>query len=124
MARKYVKYKDMWAIYSTISDGFVSEFERPHFDIEYRDWRILSIEEAVDGIRLNRNHDEALETILQGGISIEDAERLLYECESRNYVPILEDGEYKCPNCYDTVEYGQKMCSDKTCELEFMWREV
>ena len=122
MARKYVKYKNMWAIYSTISDGFVSEFEP--LDIDYRDWRVLSIEEAIEGIRLNRSHDDALETILESGIPVEDAERLLYECESRNYVPVLEDGEYKCPNCYDVVEYGQKVCSNETCELEFMWREV
>lgn len=120
MARKYVKYKNMWAIYSTISDGFVSEFEP--LDIDYRDWRVLSIEEAIEGIRLNRNHDDALEAILESGIPVEDAILLLHECEKRNYVPILENGVYICPNCGDDVEIGQKVCSNINCELEFVWR--
>lgn len=120
MARKYVKYKNMWAIYSTIADGFVSEFEP--LDIDYRDWRVLSIEEAIEGIRLNRSHDDALATILESGIPVEDATLLLYECESRNYVPVIEDGKYKCPNCYEEIELGQKVCSNESCEIEFIWR--
>lgn len=136
MPRYNVEHNKKWACFSSISDSFVTEFMEIE---EYEDWRKQeygladyepaenrnkkNIQEAVFSVRLNRNHDEALECLLECGLSESECEQLLFDTETIYYCPVpLENGNYKCPNCHKEVEPKQLECDNDTCCLEFVWR--
>jgi len=133
MPRYNVNYNDKLACFSSIVDGFVSEFMNEY---DYNGWRniqrgdhavsprnIMTMKEAVSSIRMHNSHNESVEELVECGISQEESESLIYDIESEHYCPIpKENGMYECPNCGSEVEKGQVECKDETCELEFVWR--
>ncbi len=136
LGRYNVEYKGKWAAFSTIVDAFITEFMDKE---KYEEWRkeeygrsnyvpveeaaIETIEDATFSIRLNRNHDHALECLKESGLSKDVCEKILYDVETEHWCPIpTNDGNYKCPNCGEIVVEGQERCIDETCDLEFVWR--
>lgn len=135
MPRYNVNYKNQWACFSSIVDAFVTEFMDKD---TYEDWRkttygkdyrpleecnLMGIEEATSFIRLNRTHDEALESLLDSGLSQTECEQILYDMETKYYCPIPKGNEkYECPNCHREVDREQRSCEGDDCCLDFVWR--
>lgn len=137
MPRFNVEYNGRWACFSSITDSFITTFAEKE---GYEAWRkieyglhdyvvaekrnVMSMEEAVFSIRLNRSHEQALETLLQTELPKEECEKLLYDTETEHYCPkknVLE--EYICPNCHNKIKEGQVSCEEDLCGREFIWRE-
>jgi hypothetical protein len=91
MPRFNVEHNGKWACFSTISDGFVTNFmDRA----EYEKWRleeygranyvpaeecnIYTIADAVNARSLNHSKKETIENIVEAGIDISEAEKLWY----------------------------------------------
>lgn len=136
MPRYNIKYKDKWACFTSIADGFItpfmskSEYEK-WYEQEYGKYvhlslekcKIRTIQDCAYSIRMNRTHNEAIECFLESGLSKEECEQIMYDIETKNYCPIpIDNSKYKCPNCGAEVIKGQMICNDDTCELEFVWR--
>ena len=136
MSRYDINYKNKWACFSSIADGFITEFMKP---AQYKEWikqeygknykrplnqfNTKTIQDCASSIRMNRTHNEAIECFLESGLSKEECEQIMYDIETKNYCPIpVGNNKYKCPNCGNEVIKGQKICSNDTCELEFVWR--
>lgn len=134
MGRCNVEYKGKYAGFSTMCDAFLTKFMDKS---DYEKWRnaeyslnILplefntkSIEGAAFSIRLNRNHDEGLECLLESGLSKEESEQIMYDLETKYYVPIPKgNGMFQCPNCQKEIKRNQLECDDDACSLEFVWR--
>ena len=133
MSRQYVKYKNKWAVFSTISDGFITKFMTEE---DINKWIVKeygksfntkecvgrSMEDALYSLRLNRTHDESVEELIETGFDKKESERLIYELENKYYNPKERVGKYYCPNCGLEVKYGQIRCLDETCEMELIWR--
>lgn len=137
MPRFNVKHNDKWACFSSICDGFITEFMDKD---SYEEWRkveyglddyepaekrnLMNIQDAVFSIRLNRNRSDAMECLLETRLSQEECEQLMYDMETEYYVPKLEENEtYVCPNCGEVVQKGQKWCEEEGCEHELVWRD-
>ena len=91
MSRYNVEHKGKWACFSTISDSFITEFVDKEI---YEAWRkeeygragyspldergvnIMSIEEAVHSISLNRTYTETVEVLIETGIDEKEASEL------------------------------------------------
>jgi hypothetical protein len=136
MPRYNVNYKNKWACFSSIVDGFITKFtdksdyeewRKSEYRIDYRpveQCNLKTMEDAVFSIRLNRTHNEAIKHLIECGLEHEESEKLIYDIETECWCPILkENGKYECPNCGSEVERGQGVCNEGSCELEFMWRE-
>lgn len=138
MPRYNVKYNDMWACFSTITDGFITEFMDK---FEYEKWRkyqygkqtfqptpakncnIMTMKEASFSIRLNRTHDEAIECLLECGLPEKECRKIICDMESQYYCPIPKDnGKFECPNCHRTVDREQRSCEGDDCCLDFVWK--
>ena len=133
MSRQYVKYKNKWAVFSSIVDGFITKIMTEQ-DIDR--WRekeygknlrpkectLINLEDALYSLRLNRTHDESVEELIETGFDKKESERLIYELENKYYNPKERVGKYYCPNCGLEVKYGQIRCLDETCEMELIWR--
>lgn len=136
LGRCNVEYNEKWAAFSTIVDDFITSFMEKD---QYEKWRleeygranyvpveeaaIITISEAVNSIRLNGSHEESLKCLCETGICESDAEKLLYDLETKCYCPVpIGNGKYECPNCGEIVVKGQERCVDETCDLEFVWR--
>lgn len=134
MGRCNVEHNGKWACFSSIVDAFITEFMTK---VDYEKWRKLeygkhlnplefnvkTINDVLFSIRLNRTHDEAIECLLESGLSKEESEQLMYDLETECYVPILKDnGKFECPNCHKEVAKRQIECDDDSCCLEFVWR--
>lgn len=137
MPRYNVEHKGKWTCFSSISDGFITPFMEKE---EYEQWRKeeygtddyqpaemcngKSMLKAVFFIQLNRTREQALNCLVESGLSKEECEQLLYDVESAYYVPNeKENGDYECPNCWEKVEKGQLVCKKRDCERTFVWRE-
>ena len=136
MPRYDVEHNGKWACFTSISDGFVTEFmDKP----EYEEWRkkqygeygyrpvekcnTMTMAGVAFSIRLNRTREEALECLLECGLPKSECEQIMYDMETKNYCPIpLDNGKYQCPNCYGEVEAEQKTCNNDDCCLDFVWR--
>lgn len=136
MPRYNVEHNGKWACFSSISDGFVTEFmNKP----EYEKWRkhqyegqgyipleqcnIKTIEEAAFSIRLIRTSDEAIKCLLESGLSELECEQIMNDIEADYYCPVLkENGNFECPNCHKEIKQGQTVCSNNTCCLDFVWK--
>ena len=136
MPRYNVKHDGKWACFSSICDAFITEFMDKK---SYEEWQkleygladyepaekrnMMDMQEAVWHIRLNRNKDDAMKCLLKTGLSKAKCMRLMYDMESKYYIPILqEDGTYICPNCKEVIEKGQEYCKQYGCEHELVWR--
>lgn len=137
MPRYNIEHNGKWACFSSISDGFITEFMDKD---TYEEWRkteyglkdykpaekcnMTSIGYAVHSIRLNRNRDKAMECLLKCGLPKEECEKLMDDMERKYYYPRLqEDGIYLCPNCKAVVTKGQERCNKESCEIELVWKE-
>lgn len=84
---------------------------------------MTTIAYAAHSIRLNRNRDEAMECLLECGLSKEECEKLMDDMERKYYYQRLqEDGTYICPNCKAVVIKGQEKCNEGFCDQELIWR--
>lgn len=134
MGRCNVEYKGNYASFSSIVDAFITEFMNKE---DYESWRSLeygknlrpiefnmkSMDDVSFSIRLNRSHDEAIKCLLECGLSKEESEQIIYDVETKYYVPIpKENNKFKCPNCGKEIEKDQLECDDDTCSLKFVWR--
>lgn len=134
MGRCNVEYKGKYASFSSIVDAFITEFMSKE---DYEAWRLLeygknlrpiefnmkSMDDVSFSIRLNRSHDEAIECLLECGLSKEESEQIIYDMETKYYVPIpKENSKFKCPNCGKEIEKEQLECDNDTCSLKFVWR--
>lgn len=134
MGRCTVEYKGKYASFSSISDSFVTEFMEKE---DYESWRLLeygkylrpikynikSIEDVSFSIRLNRSHEDAVECLLECGLSKEESEQIMYDVETKYYVPIpKENNKFECPNCGKQILKNQAECDNDMCCLEFVWR--
>lgn len=137
MPRENVFYKGKYAAFSTITDSFITQFrDKDSFElwrkIEYgincvsiEESTIISIDDAIHSIHLNRNYDETLECLKDAGINPDEAKALVDKFEINHYRPIKDDnGKYRCPNCGGPVILGQEQCIDMTCMLKFVWRGI
>ena len=137
MPRYNVEYNGKWACFSSIVDAFVTGFMDK---TEYEEWRkkeyglhdyepaekrnMMSMEEAISFIRLNRTHKEAVKCLSECGLSKEVCEQMICNEEDVNYSPVpKQNGKYKCPNCGEEVQEGQKECKGEFCCLEFVWKK-
>jgi hypothetical protein len=138
MPRYNVEHNGKWASFSSISDEFITGFTDKS---EYEEWRkrqygevgykpaercnLMTMREAVLSIRLNRTHDEALECLLDSGLSETECRQILDDMEAEYYCPIPKDnGKFECPNCHREVEREQNSCEGDDCCLDFVWRSV
>lgn len=134
MGRCNVEYKGKYASFSSIVDAFITEFMSKE---DYETWELLeygknlrpiefnmkSMGDVSFSIRLNRSHDEAIECLLECGLSKEESEQIIYDIETKYYVPIpKENSKFKCPNCGNEIEKEQFECDNDTCLLKFVWR--
>jgi hypothetical protein len=136
MPRYNVEHNGQWACFTSISDGFITEFMDKS---EYDNWRLIeygeqgykpieqcnrkTIEEAAFDIRLNRTHEKALECLLESGLSELECNQIMYDMETKHYCPILKgNGKYECPNCHAEVDREQNSCEGDDCCLDFVWR--
>ena len=137
MPRFNVHHNGKWDCFSSISDGFVTPFMDK---AAYEEWRkvqygihnyepaercnMKEIDEAVHSIALNRDHDEALIVLLEV-FTQEEAEKLLYDCETEYYCPVPDDnGGFSCPNCGTAVTKGQAECACDSCGNRLVWRRM
>lgn len=137
MPRYNVNYKDKWACFSSIGDGFITGFMNKD---AYEEWRkeeygledyqpaekrnMMEMQEAVYSVRLNRSRNSAMKCLLESGLSETECEQLMYDMETTYFVPMLqEDGTYQCPNCSSVVEKSQERCKNEFCENELIWRD-
>lgn len=137
MPRHNVEYNNRWVCFTSISDGFITPFMDKN---DYEEWQkqqygifnyrpaeqcnIITMEKAAFLIRLNRTHEEALDCLLECGLSEKECNKILYDIETEHWCPIpKENGKYECPNCGSEVVIEQIICKDETCELEFVWRD-
>lgn len=136
MPRYNVQHNGKWACFSSVVDAFVTCF----MDREtYGDWRkreygevnhkpieqcnMMGMEEAVFSTTLNRSRESAIECLLECGFTAEEAEQIMYDCETKYYCPIPDEGgNYECPNCHEPVFEGQKECTDEFCNIRLVWR--
>jgi crotonobetainyl-CoA:carnitine CoA-transferase CaiB-like acyl-CoA transferase len=105
MGHFQVEYNGKWAAFSTISDDFITKFSSvkkhekwmlieygrlncmPLKDFKVRKPRsVISMSEAVRAITLNRVRDDALETLTNVDIPVEEANTLIdvynaWQCE-------------------------------------------
>lgn len=82
----------------------------------------MNIDEAAFSIRLNRTHDEAMQCLLDSGLSNDECEKIMISMEKKHYAPRLKsDDKYHCQNCDDDVELNQNSCTNDTCCLNFTW---
>jgi hypothetical protein len=136
MPRYNVEHNGKWACFSSISDGFITEFINKS---EYEEWRkeqygehghepaekrnMITMKEAAFFIRLNRTHEEAMECLLECGLPESECEQIMYDSETEYNCPILkDDGKYECPNCSREVDREQRSCEGDDCCLDFVWR--
>ena len=134
MGRCNVEYKNKYACFSSVVDAFITKFMNKD---DYESWRISeygknlrpiefnmkSIDDVSFSIRLNRSHEEAIECLLECGLSKEESEQIMYDVETKYYVPIpKKNGNFKCPNCGKEIVKDQLECDDDTCSLKFVWR--
>ena len=136
MPRYNIEHNGKWACFSSVSDSFITKFVDK--DI-YEEWRkeeyglqdyepaekcnMTTIDYAVHSIRLNRNREEAMECLLECGLSKEECEQLMDNMEQKYFYPKLQsDGIYLCPNCKAVVVKGQERCEKEFCEIELVWR--
>jgi len=143
MPRYNVEYKGKWACFSSVSDGFVSEFMDKS---DYEAWRVkeyssrdynpkpaeqcnrMSIGEAVFSASLNRDRGNLIKCLSESGLSMEDVEQLVCDCEERYYRPKLSEyggsaGQYFCPNCSQIVSVDMTKCPVPDCGIRLVWRE-
>jgi hypothetical protein len=137
MPRYNVEYNGKWACFSSITDGFVTEFMDKY---NYENWRkiqygvkdykpaeqcnIMNMKETAFSIRLNRTHEEALDCLLECGLSELECEQILYDMETEYHCPIPKgDEKYECPNCHREVDREQRSCEGDDCCLDFVWRD-
>jgi predicted RNA-binding Zn-ribbon protein involved in translation (DUF1610 family) len=136
MPRYNVEHNGKWACFTSISDGFITEFmDKPEYEV----WRkkkygihdyepaekrnMMTMKEVAFSIRLNRTHEEAMEALLECGLPESECERIMYDMETEYYVPRPKsDGKFKCPNCGRIVERDQRSCDGEDCCLDFVWR--
>lgn len=130
MPRYNVQHNGKWACFSSVVDDFVTEFMDKS---AYEDWRkceygvaelrnLMSIEDAVFSITLNRSRDEALHSLEEVGFTPEESELLMRECENKYYTPRPDgNGGYTCPNCHSSVSEGQEDCVNDTCCIRLAW---
>lgn len=133
MGRQYVKYKNKWAVFSSVSDGFITRFMTEE---EINKWRekeygtlstskekaMRSMEDALYSIRLNRTHKESVEELIDADLNEKEAEKLIDDLENKYYKPKEREGKYYCPNCGSEVMYLRYKCNDETCDMELIWR--
>lgn len=90
MARYNVNHNNKWACFSTIVDDFVTEFMCKE---DYEKWRkieyglkdyepaekcnIMTIDEAVHYIKLNRTYDETITCLVGTGLSEEESKQII-----------------------------------------------
>ena len=130
-----IEYKGKYACFTSVSDAFMTEFMNKD---DYEEWRLSrfgddlrpieynlkSMEKAAFWIRMNRSQAEAIECLLDCGLSEEEAEQIMFDMETKYYVPIpIGDNKFKCPNCDKEIKKDQVECDDDFCCLEFVWRK-
>lgn len=135
MPRYNVNYNDLWACFSSICDNFITRFTDKQ---SYENWRkeeyglrdyepaekrnMMSMEDAVHSIRLNRTKEDTIQCLLDAGFFKATSMRLVYEIEQKYFAPRLrDDGSYCCPNCSATVTKNQARCNVESCEIELVW---
>lgn len=126
-----VIYQNQYALFSTVVDAFISKFmsksdyekwcKYQYEGIKFSEHVSDTLDEEIFSMRLNRTHEETLESLKETELSEEECSKLLYKMEEKHYTPILENGEYKCPNCGSIIEKNQKQCFNETCKLNFIW---
>lgn len=143
MPRYNVEYNGKWACFTSISDGFITEFMDK---AEYETWRKMqysgkssfitgygykplencnkmTMQEVAFSIRLNRTHNEAMDCLLECRLPESECEQIIYDMETEHYCPILkENGKFECPNCHREVYAEQMSCEGDDCCLDFVWR--
>lgn len=136
MPRYNVEYKGKWACYTSISDGFITEFMDKD---KYEKWRkieyglanyepaekcnMMEMSEAVFSASLNRSRDEWIETLKESGLPDSEIEKLVYDCETEYYVPTLNGVNYECPNCGHFVDKNGESCPKEDCGTRLVWRK-
>ena len=89
MPRYNVEHNGKWACFSTVSDGFITEFKEK---ADYEAWRLLeygradylpaekcnvmTIGEAVNAAALNNEKESVINNLIEAGIDNLEAERL------------------------------------------------
>lgn len=135
MPRFNVEHNGKWACFSSISDAFITEFMEKS---DYEQWKIKgygslnyeplekcnikTMEEAVFSVSLNRNRDECIDSLSGIGLTEQKVNQLIYDCETKYYVPISDSDGYKCPNCGNNVLKDQPECNRDDCGNRLVWR--
>lgn len=90
MPRYNVNHNNKWACFSTIVDNFVTEFTNKE---DYEEWRkieyglkdyepaeqcnMMTMNEAVQYIKLNRTYDETIACLIESGLSEEESKQII-----------------------------------------------
>ena len=133
-----VEYDGKWSCFDTGTDSFNRVFDERE---SYESWRKLmygnlyykpitdrntiTMKEAVDAMVFIHDHDLCIKNLLEVGLKLEDAEKLVHDAETK-YVPKSEEKYgskvYKCQNCGSTVLVGQGRCFNMDCDMKLVWR--
>lgn len=132
-----VKHNGQYACLSTITETLITPFMSPD---DYENWRkkeygnhfykpveetrniftadgknIYTLKEAVETIRMNKDHDETVYNLIEAGLTTEESEAIVNTVEQESYSPQKQnDGTYACPYCDHIIEKTTKQCPN--CE--------
>lgn len=133
MGRADVKYNDKWSCFSSIVDYLIIPFVS--LDV-YEQWRkeeygrmyspilernVITIEEAVSRTYMVHGRDKTIASLVDCGLSLEEADNFVTDEEIKNYQPVQDGDKYFCPNCGTEVTIDMERCSEYTCELKLVW---
>lgn len=112
MPRYNVEHNGKWACFSSIVDGFITEFDTKS---AYENWRrqeqgmcnsrpaeecnMMTLIEAVNLIRIHHDYSESLAHLVECGLSEYESEKLLNDIETELYCPVKTESGFKCPYC-------------------------
>ena len=66
--------------------------------------------------------EEALENLIEVGISQEEAKKMIYDYETEYHVPDNSTSMLRCPNCGEVVNEHQEFCGNNRCTIRLCWR--
>lgn len=103
MPRFNVTHKNKWACFSSIVDGFITDFTDK---ADYEEWRkcqygmcgfkpaeecnVLTLKKAVSLIRIHNDYADSLAHLIEVGISKEEAEKMLMILKLNNIARFLK----------------------------------